>query len=101
MPDPADPVAYYLRHPMHCGVVQFLHFGETGIVQCSYYARGLENTPQPHFHMKFLNRDFHFHPEDALPLATARKIWDRFVEAEGWRFAPEDRDGVRMSGWRQ
>lgn len=95
-----NPVSYYLRHPMHSGVMQFIHFEEVGIVECTHYPKGLENTPMTGFSMKFLGRDYYFSRGDALPLATARRIWERFL-GEGWRFQAEDRDGVRMTGWRQ
>lgn len=97
--NPNDPIAYYLRNPMHCGVVQFLHFAETGIVQCTLYQKGLENHPQSYFSMQWGQRKYDFHPDDAMPLATARKIWDRFI-LEGWEFRAGDQDGVRMVGWR-
>lgn len=95
-----DPISYYLRHPMHCGVMQFLHFDVAGIVECSYYPKGLENHPESSFSMQWGQRKYDFHPDDAMPLATARKIWDRFI-LEGWEFREGDRSGVRMVGWKR
>jgi hypothetical protein len=100
--NPTDPISYYLRHPMHCGVIQFLHWKEIGIVHCTHYAQGLENHPQPSFSFPFTlpqgGRTLNIHSDTSLPLATARKIWERFV-GEGWELRAGDRSGVRMTGW--
>ena len=93
-----DPISYYLRHPMHCGVVRFLHWEEIGIVECSHWEHGLANPPQPCISIGWGGKTWDFRPDDALPLATARKIWAVFLEA-GWEFRREDRGGVRMTGW--
>lgn len=94
-----DPISYYLRHPMHCGVLQFLHWEGVGIVECTLYQKGLENPPQPYLTIQFGKKALNFRPDDALPLATARRLWGRFI-GEGWEFRQEDRGGVRMVGWR-
>lgn len=96
----SDPISYYLRHPMHSGVMQFLHWEEMGIVECAHYPKGLENPPMPQFSVHLLGREYEFRHDDALPLATARRIWDRFI-SERWQFRQEDRNGVRMTGWRR
>lgn len=94
-----DPISYYLRHPMHCGVVQFLHWEVIGVVECSLYQQGLENPPQPYFSMQWGGKGWDFRPDDALPLATARKLWEVFIGG-GWEFREADRGGVRMVGWK-
>jgi len=88
--------AYLLRHPMHCGVVQFLQY-PCGVFAANHYPLGMANPPMGLVEVDLQEGKPLLQIPRGKPvtLATARAIWHSLTE-KGWIW---DGTALPMNGW--